>query len=416
MLGPGRRDRAGRAEHGSKRQMIRLDETDTDRWTDAAQRWIRPWARAAQAFTPPTPRRGGHAPDSSGDDGGERSGVPVASEPERSGETTAGAPADTPDQLRIGHVVTHSKRLTAADVRAFARASGDENPLHLVEAYARESRFGERIVHGMLVAGVISAALSKLPGLVVYLSQDLRFLGPVEIGDRVTAECEVLEPLGDDRYRLHTRVTTADGETVVDGEAVVLIDEEPAGSSPGANTYERRRRTVRPPTAPQILRAAVEHAMLPNRTNRHEDPTGSADRSRRRAYDLSRRAVELQFDLPRRFGRAAREATPQARSAQRRADSVARDLTRLALRTPMTAWSSSERAAETEADVDELVERSFDPLADIRAANWSLVEEGLDAQIAAYESFVDAVTGGAVRPMTVPDRGFDTDETPGSDR
>ena len=383
--------------------MIRLDETDTARWTDAAQRWMRPWARAAQAFAVPTP--GDSAPELS-----------RADDPERSGEQAADAPVDDSDQLRIGHIVEHSKRLTAADVRAFARASGDENPLHLIESYARESRFGERIAHGILVAGVISAALAKLPGLVVYLSQDLRFLGPVSIGDRVTAECEVLEPLGDDRYRLHTRVTTDDGETVVDGEAVVLIDEAPAEAASVANTYPSSRRTERPLTATQIVRAAVQHAMLPNRTNRSEDPAAAAARSQRRARDLSRRAVELQFDLPLRFGRAAREATPQARSAQRRVDAVARDLTRLALRTPMTAWSPSARAAETEADIDEFVERSFDPLADMRAANWSHVEEGLDAQLAAYESFVDAVTHGAMRPMSTPDRGFHADETPAPDR
>nr|WP_199719531.1 MaoC family dehydratase [Halorubrum sp. Atlit-26R] len=384
--------------------MIRLDETDTGRWTDAAQRWIRPWARAARAFPVPTPGLDDAAPQPSDASG---------SEPD--GDRSADAAADAPEELRIGQVVSYGKRLTDADVRAFARASGDENPLHLVEAYARETRFGERVAHGILVAGVISAALAKLPGLVVYLSQDLRFLGPVSVGDRVTAECEVLEPVGDDRYRLHTRVTTDDGETVVDGEAVVLIGEAPPEAT-GANTYQSRRRTGGPPNAAQIIRTAVEHAMLSNRPTRHGDPTETAAQNRRRAVDLGQRAVEQQFDLPRRFARAAREATPEARSAQRRADAVARDLTRLALRTPMTAWSSSARAAETEADVDEFVERSFEPLADLRAANWSLVEEGLDAQIAAYESFVDAMTGGGMRPTATPDRGFDADETPGPDR
>ena len=385
--------------------MIRLDETDTDRWTDAAQRWIRPWAKAAQAFAVPMPGPADAAPEPSD-----------ATDSEPDGDLSVDAAADAPEELRIGQVVSYGKRLTDADVRAFARASGDENPLHLVDAYARESRFGERIAHGILVAGVISAALAKLPGLVVYLSQDLRFLGPVSVGDRVTAECEVLEPVGDDRYRLHTRVTTDDGETVVDGEAVVLIDEAPGEAAAGANTYQSRYQTEMLPTATQIVRAAVDYAMLSNRTTRADDPTATAARSQRRAADLGQRAVELQFDLPRRFARAARAATPEARSAQRRADAVTRDLTRLALRTPMTAWSSSERAAETEADIDELVERSFEPLADLRAANWSLVEDGLDAQIAAYESLVDAMTGGAMRPMATPERGFDADETRDSDR
>ena len=60
--------------------------------------------------------------------------------------------------------------------------------------------------------------------------------------------------------------------------------------------------------------------------------------------------------------------------------------------------------------------REHTDAADLRAANWSLVEEGLDAQIAAYESFVDAMTGGGMRPTATPDRGFDADETPGPDR
>ncbi|WP_123539038.1 CBS domain-containing protein [Halosimplex salinum] len=129
--------------------------------------------------------------------------------------------------IDVGDVVRFSKPLDEDEVGAFADASGDTNRLHLDDEYARGTRFGRRIVHGTLVAGVVSAALARLPGLVVYLSQEVSYLGPVDIGDRVTAECEVVEKLDEDRYRLTTTVSDADDETVIDGEAVVLADPIP---------------------------------------------------------------------------------------------------------------------------------------------------------------------------------------------
>ncbi|HET7323995.1 MAG TPA: MaoC family dehydratase [Halococcus sp.] len=130
------------------------------------------------------------------------------------------------DALSVGDRVEFSKRLTDSDVRAFAEASGDTNPLHLDEEFAEGTRFGGRIAHGTLVSGLISAALARLPGLVIYLSQDVEFHNPVGIGDRVTADCEIVEDLGDYRYRLRTTVTDdEDDSTVIDGEAVILLDE-----------------------------------------------------------------------------------------------------------------------------------------------------------------------------------------------
>jgi len=137
--------------------------------------------------------------------------------------------ADTIEELAVGAHVSFSKEVTDEDVRSFARASGDTNRLHLDEAFAKETRFGGRIVHGTLVAGLISAALARLPLTTVYLSQDLTFRQPVEIGDVVTADCEVVEDLGDGRYRLSTTVTNGEGDIVVDGEAMVLIDDIPDG-------------------------------------------------------------------------------------------------------------------------------------------------------------------------------------------
>jgi acyl dehydratase/CBS domain-containing protein len=130
-------------------------------------------------------------------------------------------------QIDVGDTVTFSKTVAEEDVRAFAEASGDTNRLHLEAPFAEKSRFGERIAHGTLVAGLISAALARLPGLTIYLSQDLSFLGPVQIGERITAECAVIEHLGEDQFRLSTEVFGSDGEAVIEGEAVVISDTIP---------------------------------------------------------------------------------------------------------------------------------------------------------------------------------------------
>ena len=132
------------------------------------------------------------------------------------------------DAIDVGDSVRFEKTLSDADVRTFALSSGDTNRLHLGDEFAAGTRFGGRIAHGTLASGLISAALAHLPGLVIYLSQDLEFRAPVGIGDRVAADCEVVEDLGDYRYRLSTAVTDADtGDVVIDGEAVILLDEEP---------------------------------------------------------------------------------------------------------------------------------------------------------------------------------------------
>lgn len=132
-----------------------------------------------------------------------------------------------PEGLTVGDRAQFSKAVTEADVEAFARASGDENPIHLDAAFAGQTRFGRRIVHGMLAASLFSAALARLPGLVIYLSQDVRFLAPVDIGERVRVECEVIQDLGHGRYRLSTTGYDESDEQVLVGEAVVLVDPRP---------------------------------------------------------------------------------------------------------------------------------------------------------------------------------------------
>jgi acyl dehydratase len=135
---------------------------------------------------------------------------------------------DNWESLGVGDYVRFSKVVNEEDVAGFAALSGDTNRLHLDDDFAVETRFGGRIAHGTLVSGLISAALARLPGLTIYLSQDLEFLKPVDIGSRITAVVEVVEDVGHGRYRLTTVVEDEGGEPVIDGEAVVIIDEPPA--------------------------------------------------------------------------------------------------------------------------------------------------------------------------------------------
>ncbi len=131
-------------------------------------------------------------------------------------------------QIDVGDELSFSKTVTEADVRAFAEASGDTNRLHLDEEFAVETRFGRRIVHGTLVAGLISAGLARLPGLTIYLSQSLSFRGPVDIGERITTDCTVVERLSENRFRLSTNVRNENDDIVIDGEATVISDTLPS--------------------------------------------------------------------------------------------------------------------------------------------------------------------------------------------
>ncbi len=131
------------------------------------------------------------------------------------------------DGIDIGDSATFSKTLTEQDVRRFADVTGDTNRVHLDEEFAAETRFGRRIAHGVLSSGVISAALARLPGLIIFLSQEVTFSAPVDWGERVTAQVTVVESIGENRYRLETNVYGEDDQQVVEGEAVVMSDRKP---------------------------------------------------------------------------------------------------------------------------------------------------------------------------------------------
>ena len=130
------------------------------------------------------------------------------------------------DQLAVGQSAEFTKTITEADVVLFAGVTGDFNPAHVDAVAAERGRFGGRIAHGMLSAGLVSATLAmKLPGPgTIYLSQSLRFTRPVMIGDTVTARVEILELTpAKRRVRLATVCRNQRDETVLDGEAVVMV-------------------------------------------------------------------------------------------------------------------------------------------------------------------------------------------------
>lgn len=128
-------------------------------------------------------------------------------------------------KLDIGMKASRTKTFTDEDVRGFAQISGDTNPVHLDDGYAAGTRFGKRLVHGMLTASLLSAALANdLPGEgTIYMSQSLQFKAPVFIGDTLTATVEVIKYREDRRIAtLATTCTNQDGKVVLEGEAVVL--------------------------------------------------------------------------------------------------------------------------------------------------------------------------------------------------
>lgn len=129
------------------------------------------------------------------------------------------------DEIKIGDDASLSRTITEAHIVNYAGVTGDVNPVHVDAEYAAKSMFGERIAHGMLVAGLISAVLgTQLPGPnSIYLGQDLKFKAPVKIGDTVTVVVTVTEKREDKPImKLQTTVTNQRGEVVVDGSAVLM--------------------------------------------------------------------------------------------------------------------------------------------------------------------------------------------------
>ena len=129
------------------------------------------------------------------------------------------------EDLRIGMFEEVVKTITEADIVNYAGLSLDINPIHLNNEYAKDSIFKERIAHGMLTSGLISAVLgTKLPGEgSIYLSQTLKFISPVKIGDTITAKAEIIDINPEKKIiTIKTTCINQNKNIVIDGEAKVL--------------------------------------------------------------------------------------------------------------------------------------------------------------------------------------------------
>lgn len=129
-------------------------------------------------------------------------------------------------KLKIGDKFSTTKQITDEIVRAFAELSGDFNPIHLDEEFAKTTRFGKRIAHGMISGALISAVLGyQLREMsVVYLSQTMKFTAPVFINDTVTATATVTN-IREDKpiVTIECVCTNQNGETVVKGEGAIMV-------------------------------------------------------------------------------------------------------------------------------------------------------------------------------------------------
>jgi len=130
-------------------------------------------------------------------------------------------------EIVVGQTAEYSKQVSDDDVMSFARITGDFNAVHVDEEAAKKTRFGGRIAHGMLSAGLVSAAIAnELPGAgSIYLAQTMRFTAPVRINDTITVALTVTELLSKNRVKLSTVCRNQNGETVLDGEATIMVDE-----------------------------------------------------------------------------------------------------------------------------------------------------------------------------------------------
>jgi 3-hydroxybutyryl-CoA dehydratase len=133
------------------------------------------------------------------------------------------------DEITEGMSAIFSKTVTEADIVLFAGITGDTNPVHLDEEFAKPTMFKGRIAHGMLTAGFISAVFgTKLPGPgCIYMSQNLKFKAPVKIGDTVKARVTV-SAIDQEKARVTFATTCHVGDKIVlDGEAQLMVPRRP---------------------------------------------------------------------------------------------------------------------------------------------------------------------------------------------
>jgi len=131
----------------------------------------------------------------------------------------------TINEIEIGEEASFTKTVSEADVYNYAGVTGDFNPAHINESFAKKSMFGGRIAHGMLSAGFISTVLgTKLPGPgCIYVSQELKFTAPVHFGDTITAKVKVINKnVEKNRVELETECINQKDDTVIKGKAVLM--------------------------------------------------------------------------------------------------------------------------------------------------------------------------------------------------
>jgi 3-hydroxybutyryl-CoA dehydratase len=135
------------------------------------------------------------------------------------------------EDLQVGMEASMSRSVTERDLVSFAEISGDKNPVHLDADYAARTMFKERIAHGMLTAGYISAVFgTELPGPgCIYVSQTLNFRGPVRIGDTVIAKVTLAELMPAKRRARFDCVCSVAGKPVLEGEAILMVPARSAG-------------------------------------------------------------------------------------------------------------------------------------------------------------------------------------------
>ena len=129
------------------------------------------------------------------------------------------------EDLVVGMEATHQHLVTDADIHAFAKLSGDHNPVHLDSAYAARTVFNDRIAHGILTASYISTIFGmKLPGPgAIYVSQTLNFKGPVKIGDLVRAKVTLQELIPAKRRAMFSCECVVGSKTVLAGDAILMV-------------------------------------------------------------------------------------------------------------------------------------------------------------------------------------------------
>ncbi len=134
----------------------------------------------------------------------------------------------TYDEIKVGDSASLTRVLSLKDIQLFAVMSGDVNPAHLDEDYARSSHFHGIIAHGMWGGALLSTVIgTQLPGPgTIYMKQDLNFLKPVMLGDHITVSVTVKEKLPKSRLSLECQCINQNGETVISGEALVLAPTE----------------------------------------------------------------------------------------------------------------------------------------------------------------------------------------------